>query len=423
MKPKLFRDPVHNIIAFDIDDGCERMLVELLATPQVQRLRRVRQLGLANLVYPGAEHSRFAHSLGVAHLARRVLNQVCHGAPKPEIKYATLSAALLHDIGHGPFSHAIEAVTGVHHERVGMALILDPATPVHAILAEVDPELPAQVAGLLAHDAPRTFYGDIVSSQLDADRLDYILRDGLLTGVKIATYDLERIVSTLEAEPGHLLASGRAKEAIEGYLIARFHMFKQVYLHKAVRSAEKMLEAAIDRAATLIQAGSDLLAVPTGPLHTLLMGKRVPPMQFATLDDTDIWVVLKAWSSSEDPILAELSYGLLNRQLYKTVDIPASDKAGAGGVIDLARSVIQRAGGDPEYHLLVDRAADIPYKPYDPEGTPGQRPIMVDLPDGEVRIETHSDIAHLLGRDRFEIQRICFPERFRPRITASLRQI
>ena len=423
MKPKLFRDPVHNIIAFDIDDGCERMLVELLATPQVQRLRRIRQLGLANLVYPGAEHSRFAHSLGVTHLARRVLNQVCGGAPQPDIKYATLAAALLHDIGHGPFSHAIEAVTGVHHERISMALILDPDTPVHDILAEVDPELPAQVAGLLGHDAPRTFYGDIVSSQLDADRLDYILRDGLLTGVKIATYDFERIVSTLQAEPGHLLASGRAKEAIEGYLIARFHMFKQVYLHKAVRSAEKMLEAAILRASTLIQAGSDLLHVPTGPLHTLLMGKRVPPIAFATLDDTDIWVILKAWSHSVDPILAELSCGLLDRRLYKTFDVPASDRRGAGGAIDLARSVIKRGGGEPDYHLLVDRAADIPYKPYDPEGTPGQRPIMVDWPDGEARIETHSDIAHLLGRDRYEVVRLCFPERFRERIAAALTQL
>lgn len=421
MKPKLFRDPVHNIIAFDIDDGCERMLVELLATPQVQRLRRIRQLGLANLVYPGAEHSRFAHSLGVTHLARRVLDQVCGGAPKPEIKYATLAAALLHDIGHGPFSHAIEAVTGVHHERVGAALLMDPETPVHQILAEVDAELPAQVAAMLGHEGPRTFYGDIVSSQLDADRLDYILRDGLLTGVKIATYDLERIISTLQAEPGHLLASGRAKEAVEGYLIARFHMFKQVYLHKAVRSAEKMLEAAIARASRLIQAGSDLLLMPSGPLHTLLMGKRVAPVEFATLDDTDIWVVLKAWSRSEDPILAELATGLVDRQLYKTIDVPASDKRGAGGRIDLARSVVQRAGGDPEYHLLVDRAADIPYKPYDPEGTPGQRPIMVDLPDGEARIETHSDIAHLLGRDRFEIQRICVPDRFRDRVRSALR--
>lgn len=423
MKPKLFRDPVHNIIAFDIDDGCEGMLVELLATPQVQRLRRIRQLGLANLVYPGAEHSRFAHSLGVTHLARRVLDQVCQGAPKPEIKYPTLAAALLHDIGHGPFSHAIETVTGVHHERVSMALLLDEDTPVHAILAEVDAQLPAQVAALLVHDAPRTFYGDIVSSQLDADRLDYILRDGLLTGVKIATYDLERIVSTLQAEPGHLLASGRAKEAIEGYLIARFHMFKQVYLHKAVRSAEKMLEAAILRASSLIQAGSDLLFVPKGPLHTLLLGKRVPPVEFASLDDTDVWFVLKAWSRSEDPILAELSDGLLVRRLYKTIDVPAADKPGAGGAIDLARSVVKRAGGEPDYHLLVDRAADIPYKPYDPDGTPGQRPIMVDLPDGEVRIENHSDIAHLLGRDRYEVQRLCFPERFREHVTAALRQV
>jgi HD superfamily phosphohydrolase len=349
-----------------------------------------------------------------------MLDQVSGGSPTPEVRYPTLGAALLHDIGHGPFSHAIEAVTGVHHEEVSAAVIQDPGSSVHRVLAEVDPDLPASVAALLHHGSPRTYYGDIISSQLDADRLDYILRDGLLTGVKIAMYDLERILRTLCAAPNHLLVSPRATEAIEGYLLARFHMFKQVYLHKAVRSAEKMLEASLRRAATLLRSGSPDLEVPPGPLSQLLSGAPLDPIQFVTLDDTDVWVLLKAWSGSSDPVLSELAGGLVSRRLYKTMDVPPTDREGLGGPIDLARSVIQRAGGDPNFHLLVDRAADTPYSPYDPDGFPGQRPIMIGTSSSESRIETHSDIVHLLGRERYEIQRICFPARFRDRVAAAL---
>jgi HD superfamily phosphohydrolase len=342
-----------------------------------------------------------------------MLRQVSGGKPDPHILLQTLSAALLHDIGHGPFSHAIEKVTGIAHEAISAALLEHPDSEVHRILAAVDPGLPERVADLIHHRGPRTFYGDIVSGQIDADRLDYILRDGLCTGVKIHMYDFERIVSTLEATPDHLVVSLRAREAVEGYLLARFHMFKQVYLHKAARSAEKMLEAVMSRAAELLREDPHALPVPVGPLRDLLEGRPLEPMEFVELDDADIWVALKAWSRAPDPTLARLCDGLVNRRLYKTALIPDGDAIGAGGPIDAAIEAVRAQGGDPRYHLLVDRAGDTPYRPYVP-GLAGQRPIMTTDPWGRLgRIEEHSDLIHLLGRDRYEVQRVCFPEDLR----------
>lgn len=419
---KLFRDPVHDIISLDLAVPQERMLFALVCTPQVQRLRRIRQLGLANLIYPGAEHSRFAHSLGVAHMARRILYQVTDNQPSEEIAAVTLAAALLHDIGHGPFSHAIETVTGVDHEHISAAVLRDPGSEVHHILRLVDPTLPDKVAALISHDTPRTFYGDIVSSQIDADRLDYILRDGLATGVKINNYDLERILSTLEAHQDHLVVSLRAKEAVEGYLLARFHMFKQVYLHKAVRAAEKMLEAAMARAAELLRQHKEPPGTPPGPLRQLLSGKPVEPLDFMDIDDTDVWVMLKGWQRSDDATLRELALGLTQRHLYKTLQIPGRDTVGAGGPIDAAIEAVKAHGGDPRYHLLVDRAGDTPYKPYIPGLNTDQRPIMVHTHKRLERLEEHSDLIHLLGRDRYEVQRLCFPGYLRQAVTRAVQE-
>ncbi len=421
MIPKLFRDPVHNIISLDTHDPCDRVLIGLIGTPEVQRLRHIRQLGLANLVYPGAEHSRFTHSLGVTHLARRIIDQVAGAGADPAMRLRTLAAALLHDIGHGPFSHAIEKVTQIDHEEIGVALLLDPDSGVHAVLSAVDPTLPAEVAAMIKGEGPRTFYRDVVSSQLDADRLDYILRDGLATGVKIGVYDLERILTTLEADPHHLLINSRAKEAVEGYLMARFHMYKQIYLHKAVRSAEKMLEAALGRAAALLREAPGSLAPVAPALGGLLRGERVEAAALARLDDADVHVALKAWAAGPDPILAELSGGLVGRRLFKTLALPR-DPARAGAIVAAGREVARREGCDPEHHLLVDRAEDTPYRPYEPGATAGQKPIMLSIEGGQGRIEDHSDIVHLLGRDRYEVQRICFPERLRPALLSRLQR-
>jgi HD superfamily phosphohydrolase len=429
MKPKLFRDPVHNIIAFDLNDEVERILFRLIKTRTFQRLRRIRQLGFANLVYHGAEHSRFVHSLGVAQVARRMLAALDCGFGEEE-RLEVMCAALLHDVGHGPFSHAIEKVTNVHHEEYSAQLVSDPESEVAEVLSEIDPSLPERVA---RYFGPRSEFPsdkhvllDIVSSQLDADRLDYILRDGLATGVKIGVFDFERILTMLETYQGtssdgrtsrRLAVSYRAREAVEGYLMARFHMFKQVYLHKAVRAAEKMLEAVLRRAEQLQREGHDFSANPSPRFSKLLAGERLTTEEFVSLDDTDVWISLKQWRLESDPILARLSAGLLDRDLYKTIDLSVEDAVDIARTLDRANELARQMGLDPEYAVLTDRAYDTPYTPYDPEHGDVGAHIPIIGASGEVSpIEDRSDMVHLLGRDSYKTLRLCVPAELRERL-------
>lgn len=412
MKQKLFRDPVHNIIGWNIEDEVEARIFELISSRTVQRLRRIRQLGFAHLVYHGAEHSRFAHSLGVVHVARRILNAL--EIQDEDLRFEVLAASILHDVGHGPFSHAIEKVTGIHHETYTQRLVLD--SDLTRILESVDHKMPERVAryyGPRGDFAPEhQVFLDIVSSQLDADRLDYILRDGLTTGVKIGVYDFERILSMFEihrdGDQTRLAVNYRAREAVEGYLIARFHMFKQVYLHKTVRSAEKMLEAVLRRAHDLLKDGHEFSAPLEAHLASLLSGSVLDAQDYVWLDDTDIWVALKKWRDDKDPILSELASSLLDRKLFKTIAIDPNDPVFIARMVDRAEQLALKAGLDPRYFVLLDRAQDTPYKPYDPTQVSASH-IPIVTPTGVSPIEDVSDIVHLLGRDAYKVLHLCVP--------------
>ncbi len=195
MAERIYRDPVHNIISLNQDDEMDRLLIALIDTPEFQRLRRIRQLGLALYTYQGAEHSRFVHSLGVMHLMRRVLGLFSqHHDIDEEVKLVACCAALLHDIGHGPFSHVIESLLSYHHEDWSVAIISDPATKVHQLLRGADVELPEKIVAVIRHCYEPRFVNQLVSSQLDVDRFDYLLRDSLMTGAKYGMYDLEWIL-------------------------------------------------------------------------------------------------------------------------------------------------------------------------------------------------------------------------------------
>jgi len=423
MKPKLFRDPVHDIIAFDLLDEVEAVIFELIQTASFQRLRRIRQLGFANLIYHGAEHSRFVHSLGVVHVARRMFESVAEEAGLgDEDRLEVLCAAVLHDIGHGPFSHAIEQVTGVPHERYTRAIIDDPDSDIAQVLARHGDDLAERVSAYFGvrDDFPceRQVLLDMVSSQLDADRLDYILRDGMATGVKIGVYDFERIQAMFRTYRGgnargptlRLAVSYRAREAVEGYLIARFHMFKQVYLHKAVRSAEKMLEAALRRARYLVENDHEFDVPLDATVARLLSGEELSASEFTSLDDTDIWVALKKWRHDEDDALRRLASGLLDRNLYKTVALDPNDPVAIARCVDRARELARDAGYDPDYAVLLDRAQDTPYRPYDPttEQAAAHIPI-IERDESATPIEDISDLVHLLGRDAYKIIHLCVP--------------
>ena len=214
----------------------------------------------------------------------------------------------------------------------------------------------------------------------------------------------------------HLAVSYRAREAVEGYLIARFHMYKQVYLHKAVRAAENMLVALFRRACDLYAQGRLPEAALYPPaLRSLLAREPLSTAAFITLDDTDIWHLLKSWRPHADPVLSSLADGLLYRKLYKTMDLDREDPVQLARTIEHAQHMAKRLGLDPTYTILTDRAKDTPYRPYSPDSKGSDAsPILIVEADGRARpIEQCSDLIHLLGHDSYTMWRVCMPAEVR----------
>lgn len=406
--PKVYRDPVHDIISYEREGNFGRLIVTLIDSPEFQRLRFIRQVGLASLVFHGAEHSRFAHSMGVASVARRMFDQIHPGRHSDDAtRVATVVAALLHDIGHGPFSHAMERVFGFCHEEYTKALICDDESTVCQILRVYDPALPEHVASYI--DGTTNHHTqEIVSSQMDADRFDYLLRDSLMTGVEVGRYDLERILLMLEYDEKGLVVNVRAFESIEGYLIARYHMYRLVYFHKAVRAAEAMLLTMFGRARELMLQGQPVVDKES-PLGRLMRGCALSPQEFSQLSEIEAWAQIRRWSLSSDMILADLASSLVERRLFRSLEQSVED-SDRRERLELAEDRIrQRLAPGSDYHFVVDVAQDEPYQPYLPDD-PGQKnAIRIRYRDGSLSaIEKRSPLADALARASYRLRRWCY---------------
>ncbi|HET8677494.1 MAG TPA: HD domain-containing protein, partial [Blastocatellia bacterium] len=229
------------MISLDEAIADDRLIVELIDSAEFQRLRRIKQLGLAMFTYQGAEHSRFTHSIGVMHLMTRALDLLgAHHPISAEARVVGRAGALLHDLGHGPFSHVMEKVFHFHHEAWTRRIVLDPDTEINRALRRFDPQLPEKLASMYDHQYKPAFVSQLVSSQLDCDRMDYLLRDSLMTGAKYGIYDLEWVLHALkiEQDSDRVYVESKGLYAVEEYLQARYYMFRQVYFHRTLRSAE-----------------------------------------------------------------------------------------------------------------------------------------------------------------------------------------
>lgn len=418
MSEKVIRDPVHDVICLDTDAPTDRLLFQLLNAAEFQRLRRIRQLGMAHMAYPGADHSRYSHSLGVLQMARRILDRlVSHAQITEEERCLCLVASLLHDLGHGPYSHVFERVTGVRHERLTYRVILDSESEIHRLLIQHDKLFPEQVVTLLQGNSKRKFLSDVISSQLDADRLDYLLRDNLMTGANYGGFDVKWLLMAMTVDPQthRLVVLPKAISAVEAYLQARYHMYRNVYFHKVVRSAEGMLKLALRRAKRL--AVQDRLRWPQreSGVFRALLGQRMSMAEFVDLDDVSLTQCFKIWASSaEDPTLARLCHGLLYRKLYKSIDVTNLPEAGT--VFTRAAQAVLDAGGDPEYDLFFDEPIDTPYA-IDPAKL--EKGIKVLMLDGGLRdIAEISPMTDALNR-QLGFKRIHFDARFRDPVLAS----
>jgi uncharacterized protein len=415
---KVFRDPVHKNIEFDHTYGPDALALRLLDTPQVQRLRRVRQLALASQVYHGAEHSRFSHTLGVTHLARALYRNAALNSNRTvseEAMAVVTASAVLHDVGHPPFSHAVEKVLGVDHEKLTVRAVLND-TPVRDILLDFGGEdFADQVASHVTGESDAETAG-VVSSQLDADRMDYILRDGYHAGVPNAQFDVDRILQMSHVDHTGLYFDYRATTAIEGYFISRYHLYLQLYYHKTNRAAEVILRSAFQRARDLTRSGTDLGVDET--LQTLFSEGDEAVEAAQILTDHDMWYALRCWRDHEDEILADLSRRLLDRHLFKSLEIEDIESyyERKEDIDDLARSKEY----EPSYYVHVDKASDSPYKLVDV--TAGDDPHVSIRMKGEggdwYSLERKSVLVQGLQRDAYRKLRVCVPGEIRDDVAA-----
>ena len=422
MSERIYRDPVHNIIRLRTTTDEGRLMVQLVDCYEVQRLRRVKQLGLALYTYQGAEHSRFSHSLGALHLMTRVLDRLGETCPIDEAdRAAARAAALLHDIGHGPFSHVMEKVLGFHHEDLTAAAALSSETEVGQILRDFSPDLPRRVADIIEGKFQPAYLAQLVSSQLDVDRMDYLLRDSLMTGAKYGIYDLEWIVNALavDEEADRVYVTARGIHAVEEYLQARYYMFRQVYFHRTLRSAEAVMRSALRRALELTAEGRDVYCAPGTPFEKVLHRLPLALSDYMALDDSDVLFHIKQWQASADPVLSDLCRRFTGRRLFKAIDLDMPEDA-RPDFLAAARERTRARGFAPEYYFIEDHAGDVPYYSYyDAGGAEPKARIYVE--DGYARpvmreITEVSDAVR--GLRSYQLHRVCFPPEVKDEVYA-----
>ncbi|MCM3087148.1 HD domain-containing protein [Bhargavaea ginsengi] len=399
---KVFKDPVHRYIHVR-----DQVIWDLIATREFQRLRRIHQLGTTYLVFHGAEHSRFNHSLGVYEIVRRIIDDSFSGRPQwnDSERLVTLCAALLHDLGHGPFSHAFEKVFDLDHEQFTQRILLGD-TDVNAVLSRVSEDFPRKVADVIGKTYPDKLVVSLISSQIDADRMDYLQRDAYFTGVSYGHFDMERILRVMRPSEEQAVIKQSGMHAVEDYIMSRYQMYWQVYFHPVSRSAEVILVKILQRAKVLSEEG---YRFKQEPVHfKSFFDKTFDLKDYIALDEYILMTYFETWILEDDEILSDLCDRFVNRRLFQYIDFnPAKEYRKLGELEGLFR----KAGIDPEYYLVVDSSSDLPYDFYRPGEEEERLPIHLLMRDGELReLSRESDIVDAISGKRRTDHKLYFPE-------------
>lgn len=359
-KRKILNDPVYGFVTFR-----HELLLKLVDHPFFQRLRRISQLGLSHLVYPGALHNRFQHAIGAMHLMQQVIDEIRHRGHEitSDEEQGLLAAILLHDIGHGPFSHALEnsIANNVHHEEIS-TLMMNHLND--ALGGQLDTAI-----SIYNNNYPKKYMHQLVSSQIDMDRLDYLARDSFFSGVVEGQVGSERIIKMLDVVNDELVIEEKGIYSIEKFIVARRFMYWQVYLHKTVLSAEYMLVNALRRAKELSKNGQEVFATPA---LQFFLNRDITAAEFvadpdalklfATLDDFDIVSSIKVWQEHPDPVLSQLARRISSRQLFK---IEMKREPFTAEQIEAKRNIAQAvtgiSGNDINYFLIADKVENYAY--------------------------------------------------------------
>ena len=396
---KVLRDPIHGYIHVDL-----QVVWDCINAKEMQRLRRIHQLGGDFQVYHTAEHSRFSHSLGVYEIVRRMVYEIdqLREALSDYEKAVAMLAGLLHDIGHGPFSHAFEGISMYKHEEYTVKIITE-NSEIHQILAACDARLPEDVASIIQYRHPKECMNQLVSGQLDADRMDYLLRDAYFTGTSYGKFDLERILRTIRVKNGRIVVKASGIHSVEDYIMARYHMYWQVYLHPVARSYETLLSILFRRMKEVFVLHPEYLS-DVKMFHPFLCGADAGIDALYRLDESAALYGFSELVSCRDEILRDIAYRLLNRKLFEYVTLKYPE--------DLKRIQlhVQALGYYPDYYVYQDVVSQKPYSPY--KSNESGHNIWVLEESGKVKeLSKASDIVRALTRaDLKEESKIYFPE-------------
>lgn len=358
---KVFKDPIHQYIRVK-----EKLYWDLINTKEFQRLRRIKQLGVTSMTFHGAEHTRFGHSLGVYEITRRMLDDNLYRRKviDADERAVALCAALLHDVGHGPFSHMFEKIFDSDHEHFTQQIILGD-TEIHQVLLQVDANFPQQVADVISHEYENKLIVDLISSQIDADRMDYLQRDAYYTGVNYGQFDMERILRLMREKDGRLVIKESGIHDIEDYILGRYQMFWQVYYHGVSRGVEALITKLFQRAKELYHHDYQFSIKPDYLIP--FFKNEVTLADYLALDEVVMQYYFMIWQNESDTILSDLSRRYLTRQLFKfkTYQTKSERQTLAlpdDSIVQQLTALFLQVGIDPKYYLAIDSVENFAYR-------------------------------------------------------------
>ncbi|MGY1575786.1 HD domain-containing protein [Pediococcus pentosaceus] len=410
---KVFRDPIHDYVYVQ-----DQVILDLINTKEFQRLRRIHQLGTTSFVFHGAEHTRFSHSLGCYEVARRIVESFARNYPSKtpsdglwnnDERLITLCAALLHDIGHGAYSHTFEHIFNTDHEKFTTRIITDPQTEVNQVLRRISPDFPTKVASVISHDYPNPQVVQLISSQIDADRMDYLLRDSYYTGTNYGNFDLTRILRVMRPYEHGIAFQMSGIHAVEDFIVSRFQMYVQVYFHSVSRSMEVILGHLLKLANQLYQSERANHRQRNFQPHYLMpfFDENFTLDDYLKLDDGVLNTYFLQWVDDEDPILSDLAHRFLDRVPLKSARITDQTRS----LLPELKQLVAEAGFDSEYYTAENDSYDLPYDAYDPTSKKPRTQIELMQSDGSlVELSTVSDLVRAISGKVSRDKRFFFPK-------------
>ena len=432
---RIFRDPVHDIIPLNLKLPEERIVAGLLDTPEMQRLRRISQLGVSSMVYPGATHTRFLHSLGAFHLCRRILSHIenmrkagltAHLSEQIHQSIDCLfasrvllySAAILHDIGHGPFSHALESVTNVKHENWANKIVMK-SPGIREVLESTNESIVSgDIVRVIGRHHTNVMLVKLVSSQLDADRMDYLIRDSYMTGAKYGNIDLEWLITSLRigenaGVPEIGLDAGKGQNVAESLVFARYHMYNRVYFHKTTRGFEVLVKNILKRAKDLFDERK--LKPMTFGAECLF---NLSVEQFLALDESCLWGSFTEWArKTKDGILKDLCSRLLERKPMRVVEFNSNNTFEAIKEIERKKNVLKRKKLNVDYYSGEDSPMLSYYKnplfgiKSNDQIEASEQIFLIDDKGDAHNLTEKSKLVNLIARELETIQRFYYDRR------------